>query len=103
MVGDSACSDRGLVGNAIHLRATVASDPEERDVWIYAFRPRGWESTQAPVDACQAEYAAAHPGATITRIDIPIYRAFGADWSEELEQAVRDGLTEASTMGLPGQ
>jgi hypothetical protein len=103
MVGDSACSDRDLVANAIHLRTTVASDPVERDVWIYAFRPKGWEATEAPVDACQAEYAAANPGSTITRIDIPIYRAFGADWSPELEAAVREGLREASTMGLPGQ
>jgi len=102
-VGESACSDRGLVPNALHLRATVASDPEPRDVWIYSFRPKGWEATQASVDACQAEYAAANRGSTITRMDIPIYRAFGADWSPELEAAVREGLTEVSTMGLPGQ
>ncbi len=102
-VGESACSDRGLIPNALHLRATVVSDPEPRDVWIYSFRPKGWEATQAPVDACQAEYAAADPDATISRMDIPVYRAFGADWSPELEAAVREGLTEVSTMGLPGQ
>jgi len=103
MAGDSACADRGLIPNAIHLRATVASDPVERDVWIYTFRPKGWDETKAAVDACQAEYSAANPGATVVRLDIPVYRAFGADWSVELEQAVREGITEASTMGLPGQ
>jgi hypothetical protein len=103
IVGESACEDRGLIENAIHLRATVPTDPVERDVWIYAFRSKGWEETAAPVDACQAEFAASHPDSTITRLDIPIYRAFGADWSVELEDAVREGLAEASTMGLPGQ
>ena len=103
MAGESACDDHSLIENAIHLRTTVASDPVERDVWIYAFRSKGWEETEAAVDACQAAYAAANPGATITRVDIPVYRAFGADWSPELAAAVRDGLTEASTMGVPGQ
>lgn len=102
VVGGSACGDPGLIANAIQLRASVASDPVERDVWIYAFRPKGWEGTAAAVDACQAEFAAARPGSAITRLDIPVYRAFGADWSPELEAAVREGLAEASTMGLPG-
>ncbi len=103
MVGDSACQDPSLIENAIHLTTTVASDPVPRDVWIYAFRAKGWDATKAAVDACQAEYATANAGATITRLDIPVYRAFGADWSQELTAAVTDGLTEASTMGLPGQ
>ena len=35
----------------------------------------------------------------MTRLDIPTYRAFGAGWSPELADAVRNGLTEASTQG----
>ena len=103
MAGESACADRGLIPNALHIKATVADDPEPRDVWIYSFKSKGWEGSKDAVDACQAEFAAANPGATITRLDIPVYRAFGADWSPDLLNAVRDGLTEASTMGLPGQ
>ena len=53
------------------------------------------------MDACQAAFQAAHPGAVITRIDIPTYRAFGADWSTELAESVRGGLTEASQEGEP--
>lgn len=103
MAGDSACADRGLIPNALHLRVTAPDDPVERDVWIYSFKSKSWEGSKDAVDACQAEYAAANPGATITRFDIPVYRAFGADWSPDLVEAVHDGLTEASTMGLPGQ
>lgn len=103
MVGDSACADRSLIENAIHIRARASDDPQERDVWIYAFREKGWDKTKDAVDACQAEYAAANPGSEITRVDIPIYRAFGADWSPGLIAAVKDGLEEASTMGVPGQ
>jgi hypothetical protein len=103
MAGDSACADRSLIPNALHIRAKAADDPEPRDVWVYSFRPKGWEGTKAAVDACQAEFAAANPDAVITRLDIPVYRAFGADWSPALIAAVRDGLTEVSTMGLPGQ
>jgi hypothetical protein len=103
MAGESACADRGLVPNALHIRATTADDPEPRDVWIYSFRSKGWETTEAAVDACQAEFVAANPDAVITRVDVPVYRAFGADWSPDLISAVQDGLEEASTMGLPGQ
>ena len=103
LAGESACADPGLIANAVHLRAKVASDPVERDVWIYSFREKGWDDTKAAVDACQAEYQAAHPGATVTRLDIPIYRVFGADWSQELTEALKGGLTEAANEGLPGQ
>ena len=83
----------------MHLMASVASDPTPRDIWIYTFREKYWTASQAAVDACQAAFQAAHPGAVITRIDIPTYRAFGADWSTELTESVRGGLTEAADEG----
>jgi hypothetical protein len=102
-VGESACSDPTLVENAIHLTVTAPDDPTPRDVWVYAFREKGWDATKATVDACQAEYAAANPDATITRLDVPVYRAFGPDWSPDLVEAVKDGLEEAATMGINAQ
>ena len=97
--GDSACSDPGLVPNSMHLRGSVASDATQRDIWIYTFREKYWTASQAAVDACQAAYQAANPGAVITRIDIPTYRAFGADWSTDLTESVRGGLKEAADEG----
>ncbi len=102
-VGDSACNDHSLIENAIHLTVVADDDPTPRDVWIYAFREKGWDNTKPAVDACQAEYQAAHPDAVITRLDIPVYRAFGADWSPDLVEAVKDGLAEAATMGITAQ
>lgn len=103
LAGSSACADPTLVANALQIRATVAADPVPRDVWVYSFRPKGWEQTQAVVDACQAEYAAANPGARIVRIDVPVSRVFGADWSPELERAVRAALEEVANAGIPGR
>ncbi len=99
--GDTACNDAGLVPNSMHLQATVASDPTVRDIWIYTFREKAWAASGTAVDACQAAFEAANPDAVVTRIDIPTYRVFGADWSTELADSVRGGLKEASEQGEP--
>ena len=101
VTGDSACDDPSLVANALRLTVTDPGDGAARDVWLYSFRERSWATSEAPVDACQAAFEDAHPGATITRIDIPVYRAFGADWSDELVHALEAAITEASEAGGP--
>ncbi len=97
--GESACDDPGLIPNALQLQVVDPADGAARDVWLYTFREKGWPATEAPVDACQAVFAAANPGAVITRVDVPVYRAFGADWSDALTDAIRAGLTDAADAG----
>ena len=99
--GDSACDDPALVANGMRLAVTDPDGGADRDVWIYSFRERSWESSQASVDACQQAFEAADPGATVTRLDIPVYRLFGADWSADLTQALRAAVGEASDAGQP--
>ncbi len=99
--GDSACDDPGLIANAMRLAVTDPADGAARDVWLYSFRERSWAASEAPVDACQAAFEAAHPDSTVTRIDIPVYRAFGADWSDDLVRALEAAITEAGDAGLP--
>ena len=99
--GDSACDDPSLVANAMRLAVTDPDGGADRDVWLYSFRERSWTSSQAPGDACQAVFEAAHPGATVTRLDIPIYRLFGADWSDDLQHALEAAVSEASEAGVP--
>jgi hypothetical protein len=99
LAGDSACADPGLIANALRVTASVASEPAPRDIFIYSFRLKSWDESVAAVDACQAEFAAGNPGAEVTRLDVLTYRAFGADWSPELAEAVRGALEEAAQAG----
>jgi hypothetical protein len=99
MPGQAACSDPDLIGNVLYLKARMADETEPRDVYIHGFRERSWEASKAAVDACQAEYAADHPAARISRLDVPVWRAFGADWSQQLTTELRDALEEASQAG----
>lgn len=100
--GESACDDPGLIPNAMHLVVTDPDGGASRDVWIYSFREKYWSTSQAPVDACQAAFETAHAGTAVARIDIPLYRAIGPDWSPELTAALESGLAEASEAGIPG-
>jgi hypothetical protein len=99
--GDSACPDPGLTGNGLHLTVTDPATTQPRDVFIYVFRQKTWDASKAQVDACQTAYGAARAGATVERLDIPIYRVLGADWSPQLKAAIEAAVTEASQAGTP--
>ena len=97
--GDPGCSDSTLTDNALHLTITIPDDPTPRDVYIFTFRSTKFDASAAPIDACEAAYAQAHPGLKPTRLDIAPYRAFGADWSPTLSATITAALTEASNLG----
>lgn len=99
VAGASACPEQALHDNAIALSVTTASDPEPRDVYLYLFRPRSFEETAEVVDACAADYQAASPGSTITRLDVAPYRALGADWSDELRASMESAMQVAARGG----
>lgn len=100
--GKTACDDQDLVANTLYLSARMPDESEPRDVYIHMYREKWWSRSAEEVDACQAVYAAAHPGAEITRLDIPTYRIFGADWSEALTRELTRALEEASEAGRTG-
>jgi hypothetical protein len=97
--GQTACGDHDLIGNSLYLTARLPGEAEPRDVFIHMYREKYWDRSAEEVDRCQAAYAAAHPDSEITRLDIPTYRIFGADWSEELADELRRALEEASRAG----
>jgi hypothetical protein len=97
--GQSACRGPELVGNVVHLTARLPDETVARDVYIHSYRERSWEGSIDEVDACQAEYAAAHPASTVTRLDIPTFRVFGADWSAALTRELRAAFEEAARAG----
>ena len=98
--GQTACDDHDLVGNSLYFSARMPQEQEPRDVYVHFYREKYWDRSKEEVDACQATYAAAHPGSEITRLDIPTYRIFGADWSDELTSELTKALTDASRAGL---
>ena len=99
--GDSGCQDPSLVNNALHLSVTDPGTSQPRDVYIYSFREKTYDASKAAFDACAAAYQAAHSGATLDRLDIPVYRAIGVDWSAQLNDAIRSALQEAANAGTP--
>jgi len=99
IAGETACDDHDLVGNSLYLTARMPEEEEPRDVYIHMYREKWWDRSAEEVDECQATYAAARPDSEITRLDIPTYRIFGADWSDELTDELTKALEEASRAG----
>ncbi|MEX1295888.1 MAG: hypothetical protein AB1Z67_06935 [Candidatus Limnocylindrales bacterium] len=97
--GETACSDDDLVGNTLYFTARMPGEEEFRDVFVHLYRERSWDASLEEVDGCQAVYEANNPDAVITRMDIPLYRIFGADWSEELTEGLTRALEEAAEAG----
>ena len=100
VVGQTACDDPDLIANSLYLTARLPDEREPRDVYVHSYREKSWESSAEEVDACQAVYEAARPGAEIVRFDIPTFRVFGADWSPELARELRAAIQEASQAGV---
>ena len=94
--GETACDDRDLVGNTLYFTARMPGEEEYRDVFVHTYREKRWDDSQAEVDGCMDVYAANNPEAEIIRVDIPLYRIFGSDWSEELTEELIKALEEAS-------
>jgi hypothetical protein len=99
LAGETACESDDTAGNVLYLTVRLPDEPEARDLYIHTYRLRNWDESIEEVDACMAEYAAANPGSEIGRLDIPTYRAFGADWSEELTDQLRRVFEEAQHAG----
>ena len=96
VVGQTACDDPDLVANSLYLTARLPDEHEPATSTCTATARSRGQASQAEVDACQAIYAASHPGARIVRLDIPTFRVFGADWSPELTRELRAAIEEAA-------
>jgi hypothetical protein len=102
LAGATACDDHDLVGNSLYLTARMPDEAEPVDVYIHTYRERNWEKSAEEVDRCMAAYAAARPDSEIRRLDIPVYRVFGADWSDELTKQLTKAFEEAQNAGRIG-
>jgi len=100
--GQTACDDHDLVGNSLYFTARMPGEEEYRDVYVHSYREKWWDRSLEEVDDCQDVYAAANPDAKIIRLDIPLYRILGADWSDDLAEELTKALEEASEAGADG-
>jgi len=99
LAGKTACADPEMIANTMYLTAHLPGETEPRDVYIHVYRVKTWDESKVEVDRCQAVYAEANPGSEITRIDVPTYRIFGADWSDELADELKAAFDEAAQAG----
>lgn len=99
LAGATACDDPDLVGNSLYLTARLPDETEFRDVYIHTYRLKNWDESAEEVDACQKAYADARPGSSVVRLDIPTFRVFGADWSDELSEQLTRAFEEAQDAG----
>ena len=99
--GDSACPDPSLVPNALHITVVDPSIQATREVYVYSFRAKSWDVSQAAVDACQQVYAAG--GSDVDRLDLLPYRLIGRGWSQTMNEDLSAALDEASQAGTPEQ
>jgi hypothetical protein len=97
--GQTACDDDELVGNSLYFTARMPDEEEFRDVYVHSYREKSWADSEAEVDGCEAIYVENNPDAEIIRIDIPLYRVLGADWSVELTDQLTRAFEEAAEAG----
>ena len=97
--GQTACDDHDLVGNSLYFTARMPGEEEYRDVYVHSYREKWWDRSKEEVDSCEEIYAQKHPDSEITRLDIPLYRILGADWSDELTDQLTRALEEAAEAG----
>jgi hypothetical protein len=97
--GQTACDDPDLVGNSLYFTARLPGEEEYRDVYVHSYREKSWDRSKKEVDDCEAIYAENHPDEEIVRLDIPVYRILGADWSDELTDELTRAFEEAADAG----
>src|SRR4051794_19905540 len=96
--GGAGCADQTLVDNARKLRVSFA--PDKKTYTVYLFRwlnNRDYGEASRAFDACVAAYQGANTGSAVEKVDVSPWRAFGPDWSPELQDAVAGALTAAAT------
>jgi hypothetical protein len=94
--GDDGCPRVDLHDNATRLTVSVADDATQRDVYVFRWRRAAdYDAAAQTFFPCATDFRSSRPGTELAVIEQPPWRAFGADWSDTLEQALRNSLQEA--------
>jgi hypothetical protein len=95
--GDPGCQSADVHDNAVHMEVSVDNRSATHDVYLFRWRRAAeFQAGVGTFQDCLAEYEAAHPGTTITALEVAPWRAYGPGWPPDLEARLRDALVEAS-------
>ncbi len=97
VAGDAGCADQSLFDNARKLQ--VSFSPDGKTYTVYLFRwlnNADYLEAGASFDSCAVAYQGAQSGSTVTKVDVSPWRAFGPDWSADLQAAVSGALADAA-------
>jgi hypothetical protein len=91
--GDDGCPRVELHDNAMRLTVSVGDDTARRDVYLFRWRRAiDFDASVQSFFMCVTDFRSNHPGTVIEVVEQRPWRAFGADWSLPLKQAVTDAL-----------
>lgn len=97
VAGDAGCADQSLVDNARKLQ--VSFSPDQKSYTVYLFRwlnNADYTEAGATFNGCAVAYQDAHSGSTVTKVDVSPWRAFGPDWTTDLQAALSGALADAA-------
>jgi hypothetical protein len=91
--GDAGCPESGLHDNALRIDVSLSGQPDEYAVYLFRWRrDSDFVAASADFAACVASFSAANQGSGVSTIELPPWRAYGPDWSPQIEQVVRDAI-----------
>jgi hypothetical protein len=91
--GDDGCPRAELHDNAMRLTVSLADDPARRDVYLFRWRrATDFDAAVQSYFMCVTDFRSSHPRTVIEVVEQRPWRAYGADWSVRLKQAITDAL-----------
>lgn len=98
--GDAGCPGSSLHSNGVHMEVAIGAQSALHTIFLLRWRqPSDFAAaTQEFVD-CVAEYAAAHPGNTMSQVEADPWRAYGPGWTEQLQTILLDALHASGGAG----
>ena len=94
--GDPGCPTLSLHDNAVHLSVAIGAQSASHDIFLLRWKNQAdFDSTASEFASCVGEYKAANPGASVDRLDVFPWRAYGPGWTPQLRTILGNALVAA--------
>ena len=95
--GEDGCERVPLHDNGTRLQVSTATSVDRRDVYLFRWRRQSdFVASATTFFMCVGDFQSNHQGETVDVVEESPWRAFGTDWSDEVESAVRESLRATS-------